>query len=84
MAYFRVFCKVRIIREALRKVRFSCSFEEKKTMKNGFEDSGIRMNTYIAKKEKWTLTELEERNQYLMGRALEIWLTPSMTLTKPI
>lgn len=53
------------------------SFAEKKTMKNGFEDSGIRMNTYIAKKEKWTLTELEERNQYLMGRALEIWLTPS-------
>ena len=53
------------------------SFEEKKTMKNGFEDSGIRMNTYIAKKEKWTLTELDERNQYLMGRALEIWLIPS-------
>ena len=52
-------------------------FEEKKTMKNGFEDSGIRMNTYIAKKEKWTLTELDERNQYLMRRALEIWLTPS-------
>ena len=47
-------------------------FEEKKTMKNGFEDSGIRMNTYIAKKEKWTLTELDERNQYLMRRALEI------------
>lgn len=53
------------------------SFEEKKTMKNGFEDSGIRMNTYIARKEKWTLAELEERNQYLKGRALEIWLTPS-------
>ena len=46
-------------------------------MKNGFEDSGIRMNTYIARKEKWTLAELEERNQYLKGRALEIWLTPS-------
>ena len=29
-------------------------FEEKKTMKNGFEDSGIRMNTYNAKKDKWT------------------------------
>lgn len=53
------------------------SFEEKKTMKNGFEDSGIRMNTYIAKKEKWTLAELEERNQYLMGRAFEIWAAPS-------
>ncbi len=53
------------------------SFEEKKTMKNGLADSGIRMNTYIAKKEKWTLAELEDRNQYLMGRAIEIWSFPS-------
>lgn len=55
------------------------TFEEKKSMKNGFEDSGIRMNTYIAKKDKWTLAELEERNQYLMGRALEIWAAPTST-----
>lgn len=53
------------------------TFEEKKTMKNGFEDSGIRMNAYIAKKEQWTLKEIEERNQYLMQRALEIWAMPS-------
>ena len=59
------------------------TFEEKKTMKNGFEDSGIRMNTYIAKKDKWTLSELEERNQYLMGRALEIWAAPATTF-KPV
>ena len=52
-------------------------------MKNGFEDSGIRMNTYIAKKDKWTLAELEERNQYLMGRALEIWAAPT-TVFKPV
>lgn len=39
------------------------SFYEKKTMKNGFVNSGIRMNTYIAMKERWTLTELEERSQ---------------------
>lgn len=58
------------------------TFEEKKSMKNGFEDSGIRMNTYIAKKDKWTLAELEERNQYLMGRALEIWAAPT-TSFKP-
>lgn len=38
------------------------TFEEKKSMKNGFEDSGIRMNTYIVKKDRWTLSELEERN----------------------
>lgn len=59
------------------------TFEEKKTMKNGFEDSGIRMNTFIAKKDKWTLSELEERNQYLMGRALEILAAPATTF-KPV
>ncbi len=59
------------------------TFQEKKTMKNGFEDSGIRMNTYIAKKEKWTLTELEARNQYLMERALDIWAYPTSTF-KPV
>lgn len=59
------------------------TFEEKKSMKNGFDDSGIRMNTYIAKKDKWTLVELEERNQYLMGRALEIWAAPTTTF-KPV
>lgn len=55
------------------------TFEEKKTMKNGFEDSGIRMNTYLAKKDRWTQVELEERNQYLLARALEIWAIPSTT-----
>lgn len=59
------------------------TFEEKKSMKNGFEDSGIRMNTYIAKKDKWTLTELEERSKYLMGRALEIWAAPTSKF-KPV
>ena len=52
------------------------TFTEKKTMPNGFDDSGIRMNTWIAKKEKWTLAELEERSGYLMGRALAIWQLP--------
>lgn len=52
------------------------SFVEKKTMEHGFEDSGIRMNTWIARKEKWTLAEIEERNEYLMGRALKIWNAP--------
>ena len=53
------------------------SFVEKKTMQNGFDDSGIRMNTYIAKKENWTLKELEERNAHLMDRALTIWARPA-------
>ncbi len=57
-------------------------FAQKKTMQNGFDDSGIRMNTYIAKKEKWTLSELEERSQYLADRALTIWPAPE-TMYEP-
>ena len=59
------------------------SFTEKKTMQNGFDDSGIRMNTWIAKKDKWTLKEIEERNEHLMGRALMIWARPT-TAFKPV
>lgn len=59
------------------------SFMEKKTMQNGFDDSGIRMNTWISKKDKWTLAELEERSRYLMDRALQIWSLPS-TEYKPV
>ena len=52
------------------------SFTEKKTMENGFDDSGIRMNTWISKRDKWTLAELEERSQFLTSRALAIWAAP--------
>ena len=49
-------------------------FEEKKTLdKKGFNDSGIRLNAWIAKKEHWRLEELEERSRHLTKRALEIW-----------
>ncbi|NNJ33365.1 DUF4268 domain-containing protein, partial [Lacrimispora defluvii] len=51
-------------------------FADKKDMKNGFKESGIRMNTFIAQNDKWTLAELEERSEYLMRRALEIWASP--------
>lgn len=52
------------------------SFEEKKNMQNGLIDSGIRMNTYIAKKKQWTLKEIEQRSRYLIRRSLEIWAAP--------
>jgi hypothetical protein len=48
-------------------------------MKNGFADSGIRMNTYIAQKENWGLAELEDRSHHLMNYALEIWAAPATT-----
>lgn len=58
------------------------SFNEKKSMKNGFNESGIRMNTYIAKFNKWTLSEIEQRNSLLKEKALEIWSMP-VTKYKP-
>lgn len=58
------------------------SFTDKKTMKDGYLQSGIRMNQRIAQKEKWGLTEMEDRSQYLIKQALEIWPTP-VTSFKP-
>ena len=52
------------------------AFEDKKTMKNGFLESGIRMNQMIAQKSRWTLAELEERSAQLLKRALGIWSAP--------
>lgn len=53
------------------------SFEEKKTMEHGFSQSGIRLNQDIAKKDKWTLAELEERDSALTQQALKIWIRPT-------
>lgn len=52
------------------------SFEEKKTMENGFEQSGLRLNQYIAKFEKWSEKELELRKTKLAEMALKIWSYP--------
>ena len=52
------------------------TFQEKKTMANGFSESGLRLNQYIANFEKWTEEELEERKETLASKALEIWPYP--------
>ncbi len=59
------------------------SFEEKKTMPNGFIESGIKMNMYIAQNDKWTLTEMEARSEHLKKRALKIWELPSTDYKPP-
>ena len=57
------------------------SFAEKKTMENGFEQSGLRLNQYIAKFDKWDETELEVRRQKLSAMALKIWAYPETSFT---
>ncbi len=52
-------------------------FVEKKNMKDGFLESGIRLNHYIAQFEKWGEEELELRKAKLSEMALKIWEYPT-------
>ena len=52
------------------------AFQEKRDMKNGFCDSHLHMNVWIAQQDHWGLKELETRNQILMQNALTIWPLP--------
>ena len=51
-------------------------FAEKRDMENGFKESGLRMNHYIAQFSKWTEEELEQRKQELSRMAKTIWPYP--------
>lgn len=48
-------------------------FIEKRDMRNGFIQSGLRINQWIGMKEKWTEVEIEERDNMLQNKALMIW-----------
>ena len=60
------------------------SFDCKKTMENGYLQSGLRMNQRIAQNDKWDVEELEERNNYLATEALKIWEFPSTEYEPPV
>lgn len=57
------------------------TFKDKREMQNGFQSSGIRMNQLIAQKERWGEPELQERDQLLRERALQIWSYPKTAYT---
>lgn len=52
-------------------------FIEKRDMENGFKQSGLRLNHYIAQFDKWDEEELEQRKQELSNMAKKIWSYPS-------
>ena len=52
------------------------SFQEKKSMENGFLQSGLRLNHYISQFDKWGEAELEQRKEHLSEMALQIWEYP--------
>ena len=51
-------------------------FAEKRDMENGFKQSGLRLNHYIAQFDKWSEEELEQRKQELSRIAKAIWSYP--------
>ena len=60
------------------------TFQEKRdSEQGGYRNSGLRMNQKIALKDAWGLPELEERNQEMVARALQIWRCPQ-TEFKPM
>ena len=56
------------------------SFQEKKTIENGFNSSAVRLNKFVCNQDKWTSVEIEERGELLGEKALKIW--PSLNATK--
>ena len=58
-------------------------FSEKKTMQDGYLQSGIKMNQRVAQKEHWGLAELEERCGYLTQQAIQLWPYAASSYTPP-
>lgn len=54
------------------------SFIEKRDLpEEGFKESGIKLNQYIANFNNWTEKELEERQTSLNNKALKLWPFPT-------
>lgn len=49
------------------------SFELKKTMNNGFLDSKLSLNKYVAKQNFWNREQIEQRAKILFDVAIKIW-----------
>ena len=59
-------------------------FKDKKYIENGFCQSGLRLNQYIATFDKWTEEELDTRNAKLAEMALKIWPYPETSFVPPV
>lgn len=59
-------------------------FEYKKNVENGYKESGLRENQYIAQFDKWTIDEIQQRNEYLKQLMPELWIYPETTYVPQI
>jgi len=56
------------------------SFEKKKSMKNGFESSAVRLNKFVREQQIWTPDQMRERANELSCLALKIWKKPTVPI----
>ena len=49
------------------------SFDDKKTMAKGFNESPLRLNLFIREQPRWTATEIEARGKELARKAARVW-----------
>ena len=52
------------------------SFEEKKTIRGGFNESAVHLNQFVRNQSRWTAAQMEEHGKMLAERALKIWPYP--------
>ncbi len=52
------------------------TFAEKRDMKDGFKQSGFKLNLNLSKLDAWGEAELKQRSDDLTRRALEVWPLP--------
>ncbi|WP_405286474.1 DUF262 domain-containing protein [Methanobrevibacter sp.] len=55
-------------------------FEDKKTMKNGFEDDKLYLNKCICSYTSWTVDSIKQRTELMAGELCEIFNIPKNTL----
>lgn len=48
-------------------------FEEKKTIRGGFNDSAVRLNKFVREQLTWNADTIQRRGHLLTGRCLQIW-----------
>lgn len=59
-------------------------FPEKKAMTGGFEEGGLHINRWIKKQEKWTESELEQRDAILQDEAVALWPRSETSYCPPV
>ena len=58
-------------------------FTDKRDTENGFKDSHLHLNSFVSKCDKWTETEIKQRNEELKKLFLKLWPYPHTDFKPP-